>query len=379
MIQAYCEGYGFEGYIFRFVSILGERYTHGHVFDFYRQLLEHPDHLRVLGDGTQRKSYLYVQDCLDAMLHVTRAGTARARPSTACRSTISARRNIAGSRIPSAGFASTRLEAGTAFHRRRTRLGGRQPVHLPRHQQGPRDGLGVEDLTIQQGIIAHAARGCEENQWVLEKRSAGRPLSSSDPPSYERRRPRSLASGLRDGSVLRGIFPVVGLDFDEADSSRLAALARPRSSSRAWTTCSARASNQGRLRFTVGADASALAAADVLWVCYDTPVDDNDVADVPYVLDRLARCLPALRPGAVVLISSQIPAGTCRATGSAASRRRLRRTARKTCVWARRSTFSATRSASSSARARRKPARRWRRCSRRSARKSSGCAPNPPR
>jgi len=78
LIQAYCEGYGFAGYIFRFVSILGERYTHGHVFDFYRQLLEHPDHLRVLGDGTQRKSYLYVQDCLSAILHVMNAGTARA-------------------------------------------------------------------------------------------------------------------------------------------------------------------------------------------------------------------------------------------------------------------------------------------------------------
>src|SRR6185369_2358848 len=69
-IQAYCEGYGFEGYIFRFVSILGERYTHGHVLDFYKQLLEHPDYLKVLGDGTQRKSYLYVQDCLSAVLHV---------------------------------------------------------------------------------------------------------------------------------------------------------------------------------------------------------------------------------------------------------------------------------------------------------------------
>jgi UDP-glucose 4-epimerase len=77
LIQAYCEGYGFEGYIFRFVSILGERYTHGHVFDFYQQLLEHPEHLRVLGDGTQRKSYLYVQDCVDAILHVTTGRTAR--------------------------------------------------------------------------------------------------------------------------------------------------------------------------------------------------------------------------------------------------------------------------------------------------------------
>ena len=70
LIQAYSEGYGFESYIFRFVSILGERYTHGHIFDFYKQLIEHPDHLNVLGDGTQRKSYLYVQDCVDAMLHV---------------------------------------------------------------------------------------------------------------------------------------------------------------------------------------------------------------------------------------------------------------------------------------------------------------------
>jgi UDP-glucose 4-epimerase len=70
LIQAYCEGFGFQGYIFRFVSILGERYTHGHVFDFYQQLRANPDKLHVLGDGHQRKSYLYIQDCLNAMLMV---------------------------------------------------------------------------------------------------------------------------------------------------------------------------------------------------------------------------------------------------------------------------------------------------------------------
>ena len=68
LIQAYCEGFGFQGYIFRFVSILGERYTHGHVFDFYNALRSNPRELRILGDGHQRKSYLYVQDCIDAML-----------------------------------------------------------------------------------------------------------------------------------------------------------------------------------------------------------------------------------------------------------------------------------------------------------------------
>jgi len=67
-IQAYCEGFGMQGFIFRFVSILGERYTHGHIVDFCEQLKSHPDVLHVLGDGKQRKSYLYVQDCIDAIL-----------------------------------------------------------------------------------------------------------------------------------------------------------------------------------------------------------------------------------------------------------------------------------------------------------------------
>ncbi len=67
LIQAYCEGFGLQGYIFRFVSILGERYSHGHVFDFYQQLSQHPERLHVLGNGHQRKSYLYVQDCIDAI------------------------------------------------------------------------------------------------------------------------------------------------------------------------------------------------------------------------------------------------------------------------------------------------------------------------
>lgn len=67
LLQAYAEGFGISAFIFRFVSILGERYSHGHVIDFYRQLREHPDHLHILGDGLQRKSYLHVQDCVTAI------------------------------------------------------------------------------------------------------------------------------------------------------------------------------------------------------------------------------------------------------------------------------------------------------------------------
>jgi len=68
LIQAYCEGYDFKSWIFRFVSVLGERYSHGHLFNFYKELYDGSDTLTVYGDGSQTKSYMYVQDCLDGML-----------------------------------------------------------------------------------------------------------------------------------------------------------------------------------------------------------------------------------------------------------------------------------------------------------------------
>ena len=68
LIAAYCEGFDFQSWIFRFVSILGERYTHGHIFDFYSRLKSDATELQVLGDGNQRKSYLYVGDCIEAIV-----------------------------------------------------------------------------------------------------------------------------------------------------------------------------------------------------------------------------------------------------------------------------------------------------------------------
>jgi UDP-glucose 4-epimerase len=73
LIGAYCHGYRFTGVIYRFVSILGERYTHGHVYDFFAKLQADPTRLQVLGDGKQEKSYLYVQDCVSAILAGLRA------------------------------------------------------------------------------------------------------------------------------------------------------------------------------------------------------------------------------------------------------------------------------------------------------------------
>jgi UDP-glucose 4-epimerase len=80
LIGAYAHGFGFTGVICRFVSVLGERYTHGHVFDFFRALRRDPTRLRVLGDGRQEKSYLYVQDCLGAILAAVAHHEAEAEP-----------------------------------------------------------------------------------------------------------------------------------------------------------------------------------------------------------------------------------------------------------------------------------------------------------
>jgi UDP-glucose 4-epimerase len=68
LLSSYALGFGYKTWVFRFVSLLGPRYTHGHVVDFWRKLKRDPSRLEVLGDGKQRKSYLHVSDCVGAML-----------------------------------------------------------------------------------------------------------------------------------------------------------------------------------------------------------------------------------------------------------------------------------------------------------------------
>ena len=75
LLSSYAVGYGFRAWIFRFVSMLGPRYTHGHVVDFWRKLRADPSRLAVLGDGHQRKSYLHVADCVTAMLLIVERAT----------------------------------------------------------------------------------------------------------------------------------------------------------------------------------------------------------------------------------------------------------------------------------------------------------------
>jgi UDP-glucose 4-epimerase len=68
LISAYCHLFGLRGVAFRFANVVGPRQTHGVVYDFVHKLLRDPTRLEVLGDGHQSKSYIHVDDILDAVL-----------------------------------------------------------------------------------------------------------------------------------------------------------------------------------------------------------------------------------------------------------------------------------------------------------------------
>jgi len=105
-------------------------------------------------------------------------------------------------------------------------------------------------------------------------------------------------------------FQVTGLDFDAGTVAKLNAGHAPLLEPGLDELISAGLAAK-RLAFTTDA-AVACAAADVLWLCHDTPVNDNDESDVNSVLGDLRRSLPHLPAGALVLVSAQLPVGTCR-------------------------------------------------------------------
>ncbi len=163
LIEAYCEGFGFTGYIFRFVSILGERYTHGHLFDFYRQLLDHPDTLKVLGNGKQRKSYLYVGDCLDAILLAIEKATGKVNRFNLGTDEFCEVNDSIGCICETMKVSPRREYSGGD----RGWIGDNPFIYLDCSRIR---GLGwTPKLTIRQGI-ARTLRYFQENPWVLERR-----------------------------------------------------------------------------------------------------------------------------------------------------------------------------------------------------------------
>ncbi len=163
LIAAYCEGFGFQGYIFRFVSILGERYTHGHVYDFYNKLRRDPTQIEVLGSGQQRKSYLYVQDCMDAILLVLERANERLNLHNLGTDETCTVNDSLGWITGAMGVTPTRHYTGGE----RGWIGDNPLIHLDCRKVRA---LGWQPKhTIEESILL-TLRYLQHNHWVLERR-----------------------------------------------------------------------------------------------------------------------------------------------------------------------------------------------------------------
>jgi UDP-glucose 4-epimerase len=69
LVSSFCHSFGMKGWIFRFANVVGERGTHGVIVDFIKKLRKNPKELEILGDGKQRKPYLYITDTIDGIFY----------------------------------------------------------------------------------------------------------------------------------------------------------------------------------------------------------------------------------------------------------------------------------------------------------------------
>ena len=271
------------------MSILGERYSHGHVFDFYESLRANPRELRVLGDGHQRKSYLHVADCVDAMLlAIERAPDAVNIFNLGTDEYCEVNDSI--------GWITDRLgvspkltyTGGTA------RLGRRQPVHFSGLLQNPASWLDADavhprrdyqDARLPAGQLV-GPRGARMKVAVLGLWHLGTVTAAC------------LASAGHD---------VVGID---TDANVVAALreGRPPVFEPGLEELVKDGLRSKKLSFS--SDMRALRDAELVWVTFDTPVDEDDRADIRGVVEAVKKSFGDLAHSAVVVISSQLPVGT---------------------------------------------------------------------
>ena len=294
LISAYAEGFGFQGIVFRFVSILGERYTHGHVFDFVRRLRADPTTLHILGDGRQRKSYLHVDDCVAAILVAVEKSIDRFQIYNLGTDEYCAVNDSVAWISQALGVSPTLTYSGgdrgwigdnpfIFLDTARIRRFGWRPRLTISGRRAADGGL----FRTQQLVVGPEAvmRVCVAGLWHL--------------------------GSVTSACLAAGGHTVVGFDDD---SSIVASLGEGKpplfEPGLADLVSSGLATN--RLAFTRD-PRQAVERAEVYWVAYDTPVNENNSADVGYVVERVQRVLPLLPDRCLVLISSQLPVGSTRA------------------------------------------------------------------
>jgi UDP-glucose 4-epimerase len=110
LIASYCHMFDFTGRVFRFGNVVGPRQTHGVGFDFLRQLLRDPAKLRILGDGTQSKSYIHVYDVVNAVLLAAQRSATRFAAYNVATGDYITVKEIAALAVECAGLAAGKVE-----------------------------------------------------------------------------------------------------------------------------------------------------------------------------------------------------------------------------------------------------------------------------
>ena len=110
LITAFCHLFGMQAWIFRFANVVGDRATHGVIFDFINKLKRNPKELEILGDGTQQKPYIYVEDCVDGILYGFQHSDAQANVFNLGNSDVTGVTTIAQMLVEGMGLANVKLK-----------------------------------------------------------------------------------------------------------------------------------------------------------------------------------------------------------------------------------------------------------------------------
>ena len=303
LIQAYCAGFGFQGYIFRMVSLLGERYTHGLIIDCYKKLLANPHEIELLGNGQQRKSYLYVQDAIDAILLAIEE---------------SAPVNIFN--LGSDEYCTVdqsvdwicqqlALKPAAETRRRGKGLDRRQPFRLP--------GLCPHPF-FRLEAPANDPRSRAQDAGLFARKPAPIVNAMTAAQANHERTSTSMdvcIIGLwHQGIVGAAVFADLGYSVVAADhdAGKIALLNGGRAPlfEPGLDELIQKGLQSGNLRFSSDVAGSVQGCPFVL-IVHDTPVNDRDESDRSEVLSTAAAIAPGLCDEVVLYVTAQVPVGTC--------------------------------------------------------------------
>ncbi len=298
-ISAYSHLFGLQAWIFRYGNIISGRISHGVILDFIRKLRANPNELEVLGDGTQAKSYLLAEECIDGMLHVISKTLPRENESFCDVFNLGAPDetpvlDIARIATEEMGLKNCKIklkggERGWPGDQARIALDGSKIRSLgwqPKHSSNDAVRISIRRMLEQKDLFVMPAAApqkvCVIGLWHLGLTSAACLADRGcDVTGYDKN--KKIVAELNQGKL-----PLFEPGLEELVKAGM---------------------SKGRLRFEDSA-AKAVTSARTVLLTYDTPVDDDDQVDLSILEKSLEAVLPYMDTEALLVINSQIPVRT---------------------------------------------------------------------